>query len=270
LDDVRKATAGAEVVVNALNLPYDKWDKGRAEALNGKVLEALKGSGKTMLFPGNVYNYAASQLLITPDTPQNPEKDKGRIRKRMEQMLMRAATEDNLQIIIIRSADFYGPGAKESNFDLAMMARQKAKVLQYPGRLEIGHSWAYLPDLGRAYVKVAEARGNLPQFENFQFEGHFATGHQMVAAIQTALPEKFRVTMVPWGLLRLIGLFVPVVREVVKMNYLWSAPHRLEDKKFRALLGPDFNTPFEDAVAKTTRSYLPATDAAPMQQKLIA
>jgi nucleoside-diphosphate-sugar epimerase len=210
-----------------------------------------------MLFAGNIYNYAADQHLITPDTPQRPERVKGEIRKRMEEMLMRATTEDNLQVVIVRSPDFYGPHAVETNFDLAMMARLKSKVLQYPGPLDIGHSWAYLPDLGRAYVKVAEVRDTLPKFENFQFAGHFATGHQMVAEIQKSLPGKHKVKQVPWWLLRLIGIFVPVVREVVKMNYLWWSPHRLKDDKLEAILGPDFGTPFAEAVALTTRSYLP-------------
>lgn len=266
IGDIKRATAGADVAVNALNLPYDKWDRGRAEAQLSWVLEALKGTGKTMLFPGNVYNYGAKQHLITPDTPFNPEKDKGRIRVRMEEMLARASVEDNLQVVVIRSADFYAPNAHETNFDLAIMARLKSKILQYPGKLEIGHSWAYLPDLGRAYVKIAEARGDLPQFESFQFRGHYATGHEMIAAIQVVLPERFKVKMVPWWLLRIIGVFVPILRAVIEMKYLWDEPHRLQDKKLEALLGAGFETPFEEAVATTVRSYMPPQDIRLLQK----
>jgi len=268
--DVRKACDGSDVVVNALNLPYDKWDKGRAEGLLAAVLDGLQGSGKTMLFAGNIYNYAADQHLITPDTPQRPEKDKGEIRKRMEEMLMRATTEDNLQVVILRSPDFYGPHAVETNFDLAILSRLKSKTLLYPGPLDVGHSWAYLPDLGHAYVKVAEVRDTLPSFENFQFAGHFATGHQMIAEIQKQLPETYKVKQLPWWLLRIIGVFVPVVREVVKMNYLWWAPHRLQDDKLDAILGPDFGTPFEEAVALTTRSYLPKAEAEAEGREMLA
>lgn len=260
IGDIKRATADADLVVNALNLPYDKWDEGRAEAMLSRVLEALKGTGKTMLFPGNVYNYSAKQHLITPDIPQNPEKDKGRIRVRMEEMLAQASVADNLQIIVIRSADFYAPFASETNFDLAMMARLKSKILQYPGKLEIGHSWAYLPDLGRVYVKVAEARAGLPRFENFQFRGHYATGHEMIAAIQAVLSEPFKVKQVPWWLLRVLGVFMPIIRAVVEMKYLWDGPLRLQDEKLEVLLGPDFETPFEEAVALTAKSYLPRED----------
>ena len=257
-EQTSRAVANADVVFNAINLPYDKWDKGRAEASLANVLKALRGSGKTLLFPGNIYNYAADQHMITPDTPQRPEKDKGEIRKRMEGMLAQASNADDIQVIILRLADFFAPGAEGTNFDMMMMLRLKSNILHYPGELSTGHSWAYLPDVGRALVKIAEARKSLPRFENLHYQGHFATGHQMIGAIQDVLPKPAKVKKVPMGLLKLIGWFVPFVREVVIMSYLWDEPHQLRDKKLAALLGAEFATPFRDAVHKTALSYLPA------------
>src|SRR3569623_1388212 len=66
VEDMRRAIGDAEVVVNALNLPYDKWFYGAMEALMARVAEAMGTSGKTMLFPGNVYNYAADCDVLTP------------------------------------------------------------------------------------------------------------------------------------------------------------------------------------------------------------
>jgi len=258
--DIARASAGADVVINALNLAYDKWDKGRYEALTQSVIEGLKGSGKTIIFAGNIYNYSARDHLLTPETPHRPEKDKGQIRERIEAMMAAAAERGDFRLIILRAPDFYGPGATGTMFDLAMLSRLKSGVIQYPGPLDLGHSWGYLPDLARVYVVLAERAETFGPVAEFLYSGHYATGREMVAAIQAALPMKTRVTGVPWGLMRVIGLFVPVVREVIKMNYLWHTPHRLEDDRLKAILGPDFGTPFAEAVAKTTRSYLPAVD----------
>ncbi len=255
-EQTRVAIADADVVVNALNLPYDKWDKGRAEAQLAKVLEALKGSNKTLMFPGNIYNYGAKQHRLKPDTPQNPHRDKGEIRQRMEKQL-RIASEQGLQVVIIRLHDFFAPGAFQTSYDLMIMQRIKSGILQYGGDLQIGHGWAYLPDVGRAFVKIADVRGELPPFKNFHYAGHFATGHQTIAAIQSALPTLAKVKPVPWGLLKMIGIFVPILREVINMQYLWDQPHRLEDNELDVLLGADFKTPYGEAVAATVRSYLP-------------
>ena len=55
---MRAAIGDAEVVVNALNMRYDQWFEGRMEAQMGRVIQALGTTGKTMLFPGNIYNFA--------------------------------------------------------------------------------------------------------------------------------------------------------------------------------------------------------------------
>lgn len=265
-EQTRKAIADADVVVTALNLPYDKWDKGRAEANLAHVLEALRGSNKTLVFPGNIYNFGAKQHRLKPETPQNPHRDKGEIRQRMEKQL-RTASEQGLQVIIVRLHDFFAPGGFQTPYDLMMMQRIKSGILQYGGDLSVGHGWAYLPDVGRAFVKIADVRDELPALKNFHYAGHFATGHQTIAAIQAALPTLAKVKPVPWGMLKLIGIFVPILREVIKMQYLWDEPHRLEDPELDALLGANFKTPYNEAVAATVHSYLPAEGkmAAPVQ-----
>lgn len=256
--DIARACEDAAVVVNALNLPYDKWHGGRYEAQMRAVLDGLKGSGKTMIYAGNIYNYAADAHVITPQTPQRPEKDKGAIRVRLEDMLDEASRAGDLQVLIVRAPDFYGPEVTGTAFDLVMMRNIAKGKLVYPGDPAIRHSWAYLPDLGRAYERVASARHTLSRFENLLFRGHVATGHEMIAAIREVVPGDLRVSRLSWTFMAAVGLFVPVVREVVKMSYLWRHPHEMRDDKLDAILGPDFGTPFEAAVEQTTRSFLPA------------
>jgi len=254
--DTKRAIEGADIVVNAINPPYDQWDKGRVEAMLAKVLLALKGSGKTLMFPGNIYNYAAKQHVIEPDTKQNPHGDKGEIRKRMELQLL-AASKEGLQVLIVRMGDFFAPNADGTMLDLMIMQRVKSNVLQYGGDLATYHSWAYLPDAAKAFVKIAEARKDLPSYKNLHFSGHFVTGSQMIDGIKEVMPKLAKTASVPWGIMKLIGLFSPVLREVVKMRYLWDEPHRLQDKELDALLGKNFGTPFKEAVALSARSYLP-------------
>lgn len=88
--DMQAAIEGADVVVQGLHLPYDKWTNGRAEAQLANVIAAM-GQGKTMMFPGTIYNYAATDRQMTPSTPQRPEAPRGAIRVRLEQMLRAAS-----------------------------------------------------------------------------------------------------------------------------------------------------------------------------------
>lgn len=260
-EDIAAAVADAEVVVNALNLPYHQWDDGRKEAQTARVLAALRGSGKTLLFPGNIYNYAASERVLTPTTPQHPQTPRGEIRKRVEAQYEAAAQAGDLQVIILRAGDFFSaqPG---DWFDLVMLreaAKRKFAVLGKPG---VGHAWAYLPDLARAFEKLAWHRHELEPFATFHFAGHFVTPEQLTAAVVAAAPVPLRVSRFPRLLFSLLGLVDPTMREVAKMGYLWDHPMELCDDRLAAILGPDFGTPFAAAVAATIAPHFASVAAA--------
>ena len=256
LDDLKGAIAGADIVVNALNLPYDKWDKGRAEAQLANVIAAMGDSARTLMFPGNIYNYAAGDRRIAPSTPRRPQTPRGAIRMRQEEMLAAASKAGKFQTIIIRAGDFYAPGNVGDWFDQAMMMDARKGKVHRMADAGIGHAWAYLPDLGRAFARVAEQRDTLGAFENFHFAGHYVTHGVMMDTIRKASPVPLKVVPLPWIVLYAMGVASGVMREVVKMRYLWNHPMELVDPRLDALLGEDFGTPFTVAVAEVVRPFL--------------
>ena len=260
---LRAVIADADIVVNALNLPYDKWDKGRAEAQLATVIEAMGQDGaKTMMYPGNVYNYAATDRRMAPSTPQRPQTPRGEIRVRQEQMLANAAKAGKFKVVIIRAGDFFGPDNRMDWFDQAMMLDVAKGKIHHMGELDVSHAWAYLPDLGAAFAKVADVRDSLGAFENFHFAGNYVTHGQLMAAIQQAAPMPLKVSPAPWLIMQAMGLAMPVIREVLKMRYLWNNPMELVDPRLDAILGADFGTPFEEAVAKASAQFFVAKKAA--------
>lgn len=262
VEDMRRAIGDVDLVMNALNLPYDKWDKGRKEAQMARVLEAMGTSGKTMLFPGNIYNFNAADRSVTPDLPQRPQTPRGAIRVRVEEMFREATARGDVQVIVLRAGDFFAPEAGNSWFDFAMMVEARRGRVGIVGAPGVGHSWAYLPDLARAFEALAAMRSSLAAWERFHFAGHFVTPEQMRAAIGKAAPMPVRFYQLPTPLHRVLALGIPMLREVLKMGYLWDNPMRLTDKRLDALLGADFGTPFEAAVAATVqRSFATAETA---------
>lgn len=255
--DMRAAIGEARVVVNALNPQYDEWDGGRMEALHGRVLEAMGTDGKTMLFVGNIYNYAPHHRRVTPDLVQDGTSGKARIRQRSERLLQEAAQRGDVQVIILRAGDFYGPDSAGTWFDLAMLREADKGKLALMGRPGVGHAWAYLPDLGRAFEKLAWHRSELGAFENFHFAGNFVTPEAMAAAIQRAAPTRLKVSYFPRFVFSLMGLVNPIMREVARMGYLWDHPMELADPRLDAILGEGFATPFEQAVSASIAELMP-------------
>lgn len=259
---VRAAIADADVVVHALHLPYHKWGNGASEAQLQVVVDALGDSGKTLLFPGTIYNYRAADRTIAPGLRQSAEAPRGDIRIRLETMLREASAAGKFQTIILRAGDFFGPGETGEWFSQAMLMDGAKGKLYHMGDLDKRHSWAYLPDLARGFVALADKRTSLNAFENFHFAGHWVSHGQIMAAVQSAWPTPLKVSPLAWWVLGTIGLVQPMMRDIYRMRYLWQNEMELVDPRLDALLGPGFITPFEEAVRDTVRPLAPSAKAA--------
>jgi nucleoside-diphosphate-sugar epimerase len=250
VSDMAAAIKDADIVFNGLNLPYHQWGDGAAEALTARVIEACGTTGKTMLFPGNIYNYAATDRVITPGLRQKPETERGRIRVAMEKQLAEAATRGDIRVIILRAGNFYGTDTGATDFFNALILRDfaKGKIALNSART-IKNAWAYLPDLGEAFAILGDKREEFGALENFHFKGHLKTANETFAAIQSVVPRKLTQTGYPWLMLKAMGVFMPIIRGLIEMRYIWENELGLEDPRLDAILGKNFGTSHEDALA---------------------
>jgi nucleoside-diphosphate-sugar epimerase len=252
-----RQAAGASVVVHAVNLPYTEWARGALPLLEQGLAVAQALQAKFML-PGNVYNYGEGMpALLSEGTPEAPSTELGRIRTRME-ALLRERAAGGQHSVVIRAGDFFGSGSG-AWIDLVITKSIAKGKLTYPGPLQVAHAWAYVPDLARAFVAVAEQRDR-PVFETLHFAGHTLTGNELVAALQEAaqalqLPRagRWRVAGLPWRLLRAIGIVAPMLRELARMSYLWRVPHALDGRALERAVGALPATPLGTALRQTLR-----------------
>ena len=238
-----RAAAGVSVVVHAVNPLYTRWETEAMPALRAG-LDVAEALGAHFMLPGTVYNYGAQMPgLLSEDTPQRPSTRKGEIRVAMEALIAQRAAAGRFTASVLRAGDFFGAGTGNW-FDQAIVKSLGAGKLVYPGPLDIPHAWAYLPDLARAFVRVAQQPTHAA-FSCWNFEGHTLTGAELLAGIEAAAeglgiaPARgFRHGGLPWGVIRALGLVVPTWRELARMSYLWRVPHALDGRRLAALPGP--------------------------------
>jgi len=263
---VAEQAAGANLVVYAVNPAYWRWEQDLMPFFH-QGLDIAQRLGAAFMLPGNVYNYGQGMPpVLHEQTQPQPSNRKGEQRIAMEDDLARLATQ-GLNSVLIRAGDFYGSG-RGTWLDEAITKDLARGKLVYPGPLDLAHAWAYLPDLARAFVAVAE-RGVPAGFARAHFAGHTLTGHQLLAAIDEAAtrvgrrpPQGFRVGGMPWGVIRAIGLVKPMWRELARMSYLWRVPHALAGRTLAQLAGPLPATPVVDALEQTLRDFGLAADPA--------
>jgi nucleoside-diphosphate-sugar epimerase len=244
---VIEAARGADVVLTALNVPFTQWTTA-AMPLAETAIAAAREASATLVFPGNLYVYGAkAPAIVDETTPVEPTSRKGELRAAVEARL-RAAAEQGTRVIILRSGDYFGAGSG-SYFDRLLIRDIGSGRLTYPGPLDVVHEWAYLPDLTEALRRLVDARATLPPFAQFGFPGHAVTGREMVGAISRACGRGFKVSGMPWTMLRLFGAVVPIFRELSEMSYLWSTPHAIDGTRLAAVIGDIPFTPLDRAVA---------------------
>jgi nucleoside-diphosphate-sugar epimerase len=254
--EVLAAARGAQVIVHAANpAGYKNWP-GLAIPMLENTIATAQRTGATIVFPGNVYNYGPDDgPLFSEDSPQNPLTRKGAIRVEMEGMLL-AASRDGLRTIIVRAGDFFGPGGGTASSwfarGLVKPGKPVTKVI-YPGAPEVGHAWAYLPDLAETVARLVMRRAEFAPFETFNFGGHsLARGGEMAEAIcDVAGIPRARIGAFPWWAIGTLSPFVEMFREMREMRYLWQRDVRLDNRKLVAVLGGEPHTALADAVRES-------------------
>lgn len=263
--DVLAAAVGVDVIVHAVNPPgYRGWERLVLPMLDNTIA-AARASGARIVLPGTVYNYGADAFpLLREDSPQHPGTRKGEIRAEMERRL-RAASETGTRVLVLRCGDFFGPRAGNNWFSQGLMQAGKPVTrIAYPGDYALGHSWAYLPDVGETLARLLDREAELARFDSFHFGGYWLDGHAMLAAIRRAAgDDRIKAGRFPWWLMRLIAPFNETLRELCKMRYLWRDRVQLDDSKLKAFLGSDLYTPVDQAVhaALVGSGCMPSTSA---------
>lgn len=265
------AAQGAAVVLHAVNPAYTH------KAWRAQVLPMLEAStaltralNATLMLPGNIYNFgAAMPAVLREETPQAAQTVKGQIRIAMEAQLKRSGVRG----VVIRAGDFFGSG-RGTWFDQIIVKDLQKGKFTYPGARDVATAWAYLPDLARTFVAVAEKRAQLPPFEVFHFKGYSITGQRWLDVLDPLArtqgwvgPEgHVRFKRLPWPLMRMGALLVPTFAALVEMRYLWDTPHTLANDKLQALIGTEPHTPLAQAARMALADLGWVSGSAPNQQ----
>ncbi|MGY5807880.1 NAD-dependent epimerase/dehydratase family protein [Rhizobium sp. LEGMi198b] len=248
--DVLKAATGVELIVHAVNPPgYRNWGQLVLPMLDGTIA-AAKAVGARIVLPGTVYNFGPDVLPdVTEDSPQHPQTRKGAIRVEMERRL-KVAAEAGTPVIILRAGDFFGGHGTNSWFSQGIVKPGKPVTsVTNPGRAGIGHQWAYLPDVAETMIRLIERGDALPAFAVYHMRGHWdGDGRQMIGSVERAVGHKVKAKSFPWWILPLAAPFVPLMKELREMRYLWKVPLQMRNDRLLAVLGEEPHTPIDEAV----------------------
>jgi nucleoside-diphosphate-sugar epimerase len=252
-DFTRQAVEGAIVVYNALNPPYDQWLRFFSP-LQKSVLEAATSVGAKLIVMENLYMYGHTHgKPMTEATPYDAHTRKGKLRADMANELLEAHRAGKVRIAMGRASDFFGPRGLQSGMgERVIYPALEGKAAQILGNPDLAHTYTYLPDIGKALVILGEREETLGQAWHIPAEKTLTT-REFIDMIYQEAGHPPKISVAPKLIMKALGLFNPIIREVNEMAYEFDEPFISDHSKFTQAFG-DHPTPLADAI-RTTVSW---------------
>ncbi|MFD2570690.1 NAD(P)H-binding protein [Spirosoma soli] len=260
-------------IFHGINYPYHQWF-GNMQAVTQKVIDAASLNSATVVFPGNIYNFGNRKEPIREDSQPRPITRKGQLRVEIEAMLEQAAQVGRCRVLNVRLPDFWGPNVLHESVAPIFEGALHGKALPWLLNADVPHQAVYTPDAAEIIARLMlHQPTQLPvaPYEVWNYGGTvlpsarawFGQISELVGkSLSTRVYSRFTISF--------LGLFIPILREVKEMLYLYENTVLLDDTKVREAF-PDFRpTPMRQALTDTLswfaqhrlqRSFTPVSTA---------
>jgi nucleoside-diphosphate-sugar epimerase len=232
--DVDNAVKGCEIAYLTIGLPYSAktWQEQWPGVMKNTIAACKKHKTKLVFFD-NIYMYNPSKLNpMTEETEVLPSSKKGKVRAKIAQMVLDEIKEGKLQALIARSADFYGPGIKNSVLNEAVFNNLKlGKKANWFCSVNYLHNFTFTPDAAKATALLGNTAGAFGQIWHLPTAAPI-TGKEWIDKIANQLGIKPKTQIASKTIVQLIGLFNPVMKEFVEMLYQWENDYNFDSSKF--------------------------------------
>jgi nucleoside-diphosphate-sugar epimerase len=256
LDQTIRAVSGSTVVHLLVGLKYELrvWRELWPRIMSNAI-EACKRANAKLIFFDNVYMYGKVSGPMTEETPFNPCSKKGEIRGQMATTLLDEIRAGNLNAMIARSADFYGPHARTSVANILVFEKfAKGATASWLVNDSVPHSFTYTPDAAKSLAKLAASEVAWNQTWHVPTAANPPTGKELIqmAAKGCGVEPKYRVLSRP--LIKLAGLFDTDIRESYEMLYQYDSTYFFDSTKFSKAFGYE-PTSYAEGVQRVAAIY---------------
>jgi nucleoside-diphosphate-sugar epimerase len=265
-DFARRAMEGASLVYHCLNARYDQWPAHLLPLTRG-VLAGAKAADAPLVMLDCLYMYGRPDGAMREDTPMRPCSKKGALRQQQAEEVLAAHARGDVRVAIARASDFFGPNVGNALLgDRFWPVALAGKPVEVFGDIDQPHSYSYSEDVADGLLALGGHERAFGRVWHLPVAPALST-RQMVEQIHAALglagaPRYRKLNNV---VLRALGVFMPMLREVAEMTYQWQLPYVLDDTQIRAELGLRA-TPVEEQIARTVAwaraEHAPAAQAA--------
>ncbi|MBL7833085.1 MAG: NAD-dependent epimerase/dehydratase family protein [Cyclobacteriaceae bacterium] len=247
---VFKAIEGSHITYATIGFPYSvkMWQQLWVPFIQNVIDACLKNNSK-LVFLDNVYAIGGNNVNhITENSPISPTSRKGEIRAEVDKLILDGIATKGLKAIIARAPDFFGGTARDNSIPINLIYNNlvKGNKAQWFCTVKAIHTMGFVPDLAKGTALLGNTPDAYNQVWNLPCDPARITGEGWIKLFAEAMGTKSSYLVLPNWLVKGMGLFVPVLKEVAEMNYQYDRDYYFDSTKFNTY----FNfTPTPNAVA---------------------
>lgn len=250
-EQLSAAAEGASVLYNCANPgDYTAWAKVWPP-LAASFLTAAERSGAVLAVTGNLYPYGPVDEPMNEAMPDAATDTKGRLRAAMWAEARDAHHAGRIRAVEVRGSDYVGVGVgANGHLSRQVPTIARGKRAWVIGSADQPHTFTDVLDVARTLVAAAEDDTALGRVWHVP-SNPARTQREAITDVLAAMGKPpVAVTGVPAGLLRVVGVFSPLMRELSALSYQWTRPYVLDDAQARVHFGIE-PTPWAEVCRRT-------------------
>lgn len=240
-------------VYYAANAPYHRW-KTELEPMLDAVVKACRNRGIRFVYIDNVYCYGGDKKVLHEGLPYHAQTEKGKLRARLAEKIMQEQVEGAMEVTIARASDIFGPAVKNATLgDYVVKSLIKSGSASVPVNVTTPHCFNFVSDLANNIITLAQSEIAWGDVWHIPCAKAISIQH-WGRLVLTELDKEGGITTMPALVKKILGLFIPPLREYNEMQYEYEQEYELNAKKFLKTFSAVI-TPHAEAVHHTIAWY---------------
>ncbi|EPJ3397137.1 NAD-dependent epimerase/dehydratase family protein [Elizabethkingia anophelis] len=230
-----EAVKGSEIAYFTLGLPIssDLWEKQFPVILRN-VIDACKVNGTKLVFFDNTYMYPQDDRILTENTAFDPVGRKGRVRRQMAEMVLKEIQSGELEAVICRAPEFYGPAKTQSITNTLIFNNIKeGKTLKVPLSDKKKRSLIWTPDASRATALIGNTPDAFGQTWHLPVDKSHPTYREFIRIASEIYGRDLKYSVVPRFVFSIGALCYKKMKELLELLPRYEHNNIFDDSKFR-------------------------------------
>jgi nucleoside-diphosphate-sugar epimerase len=257
LEEVDKALENSEVAYLTVGLAYKSnvwltnWPKIMQNAIS-----ACKTNNCKLVYFDNTYAYSQDCKIQTENTPFQSEGKKGKAKKIAAEILLNAIKRKEINAVICRAPEFYGPGKTKGLTNSLIF--ENLKIGKNPKvflKDTVLRTLIYTPDASKAMALIGNTPNAFGQTWHLPCDNSRLTYKEIIAEISKQLSRDIKYSILNSFVLKIGSFFSGNIKETQELLPRYAIDNIFDSSKFKNRF-PSFKvTSYQEGIKNILDDY---------------